>query len=310
MDDPQRPPADSDRAALTERINQAYAAGRIGEADRDIRLGNVRSAQSMTELDLMNRDLDQLDASLGATAPSDPTPEGPYSKFDPTDAGGPGSVSVTAPRRSVLVLVAVVGLLAVVGAAVAALVAFAGSDNAGAGSTVSPGAESGVPASPQGTQPVTDPQAGGAPYSLTAAGVRGFLKTYEKRFGTSRVVDLTLYEKYAIVGVPVPGKARQEGWLFRDGTWTGFGGVRATFPGSQVVDTRLLAIPALLRNVARARATLGVEEPSQTYVIVRFIRPPDAAAGVDIHVSNEFRESGYLATTLSGRVERAHPYTR
>ena len=71
-----------------------------------------------------------------------------------------------------------------------------------------------------------------------------------------------------------------------------------------------MAIPALLRNVARARATLGVEEPSQTYVIVRFIRPPDAAAGVDIHVSNEFRESGYLATTLSGRVERAYPYTR
>jgi len=29
---------------------------------------------------------------------------------------------------------------------------------------------------------------------------------------------------------------------------------------------------------------------------------------VDIHVANEFRESGYLATTLDGKVERAHPY--
>ena len=124
------------------------------------------------------------------------------------------------------------------------------------------------------------------------------------------MVDLTLYETYVIVGVPVRGKARQEGWLFRDGSWTGFGGVRATFPGSQVVDTRRLAVPALMRNVARARATLDVEQPSQAYVVVRFIRPPDAVPGADIHVSNEFRESGYLATTLQGRVERAYPYTR
>ena len=113
-----------------------------------------------------------------------------------------------------------------------------------------------------------------------------------------------------IVNVPVPGKARQAGWLYRNGTWTGFGGVRATFPGTQVVDTNRLDIPALARNIARARRTLNVEQPAQAYVIIRFIPQIDQVPSVDIHVTNQFQESGYLATTLDGKVERAYPYTR
>jgi hypothetical protein len=30
---------------------------------------------------------------------------------------------------------------------------------------------------------------------------------------------------------------------------------------------------------------------------------------VDIHVANDFHESGYLATRLDGTVERAYPYS-
>ena len=65
-----------------------------------------------------------------------------------------------------------------------------------------------------------------------------------------------------------------------------------------------------MRNIVRARRTLDVEAPAQAYVVLRYIRPGDARPSADIHVSNEFRESGYLATTLGGQVERAYPYTR
>ncbi len=123
-------------------------------------------------------------------------------------------------------------------------------------------------------------------------------------------MDLTFYGDYVIVNVPVPGKARQEGWLFRNGTWTGFGGIRATFPGSGIVDTNRLDIPALARNITRARRTLHVEEPAQAYVIIRFIPRIDQVPSVDIHVTNKFQESGYLATTLDGKIERAYPYDR
>ena len=113
---------------------------------------------------------------------------------------------------------------------------------------------------PTPARPRAEPPAGPS-YALTAAGIRGFLATYQKKFHTTRVVDLTFYGDYVIVDVPVPGKARQEGWLFRDGTWTGFGGVRATFPGSGIVDTSRLDVPALMRNIARARRTLTSRSP-------------------------------------------------
>ena len=64
MDDPHRTPGDKDRSQLAARIRAAHDAGLIGEADRDIRLGNVRGAQSMLELDLMRRELEQVEASL------------------------------------------------------------------------------------------------------------------------------------------------------------------------------------------------------------------------------------------------------
>ena len=62
MDDLQRQPSDKDREQLESRIKRVHDEGRIGTADRDIRLGNVRSAQSMTELDLMTRELERFRA--------------------------------------------------------------------------------------------------------------------------------------------------------------------------------------------------------------------------------------------------------
>ncbi len=285
---------------MAARVGKAYAEGRIGAADRDIRLGNVRSAQSMAELDLMTRELDQLEAALSPLAPQDTVPgkaAAPYSTFNPKSRAGMGA-TVSGRRTAVIVaIVVVLALVAATGAAIIGLVA--GSGGSSSSSTKAPGA-----ADP-------DKPAQGPAYELSATGITSWLAAYEAKFGTSEVVELTFYEDYVIVNVPVPGKARQSGWLYRnDIGWRDFGGVRASFPGAQVVDTRELDIPALMRNVARARRTLNVEEPAQAYVIVRFIQRVDEIPSVDIHLSNKFQESGYLATTLAGKVERAFPYDR
>jgi hypothetical protein len=245
----------------------------------------------------MSRDLDQLEATLAPASTSTP-----WGSFDPRAGAGAES----APHRTVLLLLLVGGLLLVVVAAL--FVGFRVSRSSTESPSIAPvaptvGSEPAAPPDPEVDRPP------GASYSLSAGGVRTFLATYRKKFGTSRVVDLTLYGDYVIVNVPVPGKARQQGWLWRDGTWTGFGGVRATFPGSGTVDTDRLDVPALMRNVARARRTLDVEQPSQAYVVIRFIPRIDEVPSVDVHVINSFQESGYLATTLEGKVLRAYPYT-
>ena len=174
--------------------------------------------------------------------------------------------------------------------------------NEATGRALDPGAE------PGDSDPGSGPTA--AKYGLTKSGINGFLKVYRERFGTNRVVDLTMYGDYAIVNVPKP-KSRQESWVYRQASgFSGFGGVRATFPGARPVSTNRLAVPALVRNIARARARLNVEDPTQTYVIVRFIPGSERVPSVNIYVGNEFNESGYMSTTMTGKVKSTYPFRR
>jgi hypothetical protein len=149
----------------------------------------------------------------------------------------------------------------------------------------------------------------GPAYELTEEGIRAFLETYRERWGTSVVVDLVLYDDYVIVTVPAAGSRRPQGWLYRDASgFTDFGGGRASIPGAVPIDTDDLDVAALVRNIARARKTLNVQDPEQTYVVIRHIKTFDEAPSVDIHLYKEFGETGYLATTLDGTVKRAYPY--
>jgi hypothetical protein len=324
VEDPHRTPGARDRDPLAARIRHAAEQGRIGAADRDIRLANVAAAQSMAELDLIARDLDQLEAALPATTqPATAQPQ-PWtgSQAAPADVPLAEQVAQATVQATVQTARSTVRSFGVVAALVLALglAAFAGTRYFSSGSSSSPGGELFSPApaptgetvedptdevSPAGEPSTTSP---GAPYGLTGPGIGAFLAAYRARFGTTSTVDLTLYPDYAVVQVP-QGHHRHAGFLFRAGQgWTDFGGVTADFPGAQPVDLARLDVAALVRNIARARRTLKVENPTTTYVIVRQYAPSDAVPSVDIHVANEFDESGYLATRLDGTVERAYAY--
>lgn len=316
MDDPHREPGDRDRSSLVARIRRAADEGRIAPADRDIRLSNVASAQSMAELDLMARDLDQLEATVPAVAgstPAAPAPAGPSPAplADRLTDEAIGAARTTA--RSIGLVTIVIIVLVAGGVGAAAYLASSGSDSARSDDLFTPepiptrGPTDEPVDEPTPTSGAADPTAGST-YALTVAGIRSFLADYRARFGTTMVVDLTLYDDYAIVGVPQAGKNRHAGFLFRKGEWQGFGGVQANFPGARLVDLQALDVPALVHNIGRARRTLNVEEINQTYAIVRHYSGADAVPSVDLHVSNDYGESGYLATTLAGSVERAYPY--
>ncbi|MCW2846298.1 MAG: serine/threonine protein kinase [Marmoricola sp.] len=118
-----------------------------------------------------------------------------------------------------------------------------------------------------------------------------------------------MYGDYAILNVPVPGKAREAGWIYRPRSgFTRFGPVHAVFSGTQTIDSTQLDVPALVRNLAQARATLKVEEPAQSYVVLRSISHVGDAPQVYVYLTNKFSESGYLMTTLDGTVQKAYPF--
>lgn len=318
MDDPQRRPGDRDRAALVARIDRVADAGRIAAADRDIRLANVASAQSMAELELIGRDLDQLEAALPsasatpATAPAatpatwtGPAPEALADKMTDQAVTYAKSTVRSIGLGTVLILV-VVGL----GLGGSALLGSHESDGPRTGALFTPQP---IPTDGATDQPVDGPTSTTSPgsaYALTAGGIRWFLGEYARRVATSEVVDLTLYDDYAVVQAPGPGAHRHTGLLYRvtDG-WQDFGGVSADFPGSKAVDLQQLDVRALVHNIARARRTLGVDDVSQTYVVIDYRPQFDPSPNVDVHVANSYGESGYLATTMDGSVERAYPYT-
>ncbi len=293
----------TDRDALIARIDRAAEAGLIGSVDRDIRVANVKHAQSATELELIARDLDQLEGSLRPTSPSawiGPPSTGPVPTPGAPRPAPPAAAPAVVRSGAGKAVVGIVGCVAVVvvlvtvlAIGIVAFVAIRGATSDG---------DAAVSGEVEAVQP-------GPPYGLDEQGITDFLATYRERFGTGEVVELVLYDDYAVVQVPVAGKARSAGWLYRDGKWQELGGVRASFPGAQRVDTGRLDVAALIGNVERARTTLGVDEVSTTYAIVRDYSAEERPQ-VDIHVANEYGESGYLATRLRGAVVRAHPHAQ
>lgn len=307
MDDQHRQPRDSDRNPVRDRIKRAVTDGRISSADGDIRLGNVASAQSMGELGLIVRDLDQLETTLPASSPAVAVPA--------------ADISAAASGSSRRTWAVVIGVFVLIIAGAAGLGVFVLSD----GGSSSPGttqlgdpvpiSESPIPSA----GPTDEPSAQASPttpesfpaYRFSAEGIRTFLATYKQRFGTTKVVNATFYGDYVVVQVPIAGKNRHSGWVYRQASgFTDFGGVMANFPGSAVVDLAKLNVNALIANVSRAKRVLKVEDANQTYATIDYRPQFDPAPNVNIYLTNEFNESGYLATRLNGQVERSYPFSQ
>ena len=131
MDDPHRKPGDKDRDALAARIKRAAEQGRIGAADRDIRLANVASAQSMAELDLIRRELDQLETTLPSGSTVTPGWTGPTPLPVADEIADKAVDAAKATARSIGVMTAVILVVLLVGAGVSALLAFSSSSDSG-----------------------------------------------------------------------------------------------------------------------------------------------------------------------------------
>ena len=67
-----------------------------------------------------------------------------------------------------------------------------------------------------------------------------------------------------------------------------------------------IAVWTAFSSIATARTTLRVDDGDVSHVLVH--RWFGDGPSVDIHVANDYGESGYLKTTPAGDVVRSHPY--
>ena len=280
---------DEDRNRFVEHIETAYVQGRLGAADRELRLSRALSAASLGELEALTRDL-QVPGTPEVAEPRPAPHVAPHR---------PAPRPVRSGRLLATVVIAVVGLLGL-GIASTLLATFSSSVDESSGESESESAPA-VPVEGSG-----DGQAQGARFEMVPDRVRNFLRRYESKFGTRDSYSLVLYPTRAIVQVPVRGpQPRYERWSY-DGTWQRNAEATAVMSPAEIVDLRAVDVGRLFANIVTAGRTLRVQGGELTHVVVHHWR--NEPASVNIYIGNSFNESGYLRTTPSGVEIRRYPY--
>lgn len=258
-------------------VELAGAEGQIVDADRDLRISQLKSVQTKAEIDVV---LGSLRQRLPPPVPEPPSVPATADLTSPLSAAG---------RTRSLPFVPLLGGLVTVVAAIVGVVFLV---NLLSGVDLD-SAPSGSP--PPGSQPSPTPAD-----VLSATGFRALLAAIQAQTGTTDVFDATLYPGYASVQLPVDRETRRQAYYYWDGVTlkesNSFG--RSSNPR---IDLATIDVATMQRLVRLARRQ--VEEPISWYVIVR---APDASdqAVLYAYASNKFSEGGYVSADARGKVVR------
>ncbi|NPD03508.1 DUF1707 domain-containing protein [Nocardioides sp. zg-1308] len=281
---------DADRDRFVELIEAAYVDGQLGTEDRELRVSRALAAETLGELETLTHDLQRPSDRRAGTVAAGTVATGPVrAERRPRQPGACAAV--------LLVLAVITAFTGGLAALILLLVAW------------DPGPDPATPSGAAGpARPGTADEASGetATFEMTAAHVRELVRSYETEFGTLDTYEVGLYPERAYTQVPVRGsRARSEDWSW-EGAWHQDSDASAVGGLYEVLDLGELDVRRLFANIALAERTLDVPGGELTHVLVH--RWTDEAPDVSIHVANEFEESGFLRTTLSGDVVASHPF--
>lgn len=131
-------------------------------------------------------------------------------------------------------------------------------------------------------------------------------------FGTSEVVEVNLYEKYAMVVMPAEGSATRTITYQYDGDFDDVftKGVRTPLAAGQPIDMSAVDVPSVIALIESTPAIVGLGDEAVTHVSFR----PGFGShvfeqnqpSVYIHVNSDFGESGYVQCDLAGKIISTH----
>jgi len=261
---------DLDRTEVCGLLDTAYADGQLDAEEHRTRTAAATAAKTLGELRELVEDL-QLEK---------PMPELRERAPQPLVRGG---------RR--------------VGATIAALVLL------GAGFGMGRLTASPSPVGPDGT-PVAVGGVAAAPIVVeptalhTPAGLRAFIDGVRAEFGTTQIVDLTLYPDYASLEMPVPGApARAHNYTYRGGFDDPSDTSRQ--PDKPLVDLAAIDVDKILGLLEGAGESLNVQNPTTRYLTVG-----DTGDGPEIAIHTDNKDtgaSGYLEAKPDGTILTLRP---
>ncbi len=290
---------DSDRNRAIEAVKAATLDGQIVEMDRDVRIEQIRNAQTLGDVELVVRDL-QPPRAFPTEQPPPAVPYGPghQSESEPAHATQVLSVATSGSSAAgkgcaVLLVVFVVGILAV--GSFFALAVFDAVDSP-FDSTFEDFDQ--FEDFEDGFSDVATPQA--APEVLTRRGYDDLLAALRKEQGDTMAFQAVLYPGYASLDVPAETSGQRQLSLYYDGDLSESLRTTSTYDRFDLARVEFRVIDRALR---RAEKALG-ERPETTYAIIRAPGLFDTTSWVTAYATSEFNETAYVAVDIDGKVVR------
>jgi hypothetical protein len=298
-----------DRKDAADLVERALKAGRIVQADHDMRVSQLEHAQTMQDIDLVVRDLrapaptpPQTAASVSAGPAVSAAP--PVSVGPPPPTGQPWPLVNYGPAshetvdaftavgkkggRAIGGIIGAVVLVSFVVPLAGAVIAFVNSrDSLPDFGDIGPTDETTyAPGEAPGKNGIN---------VHTVEGFHDLVDALKDKTGETYVFNAVLYPRYAVLEVPTGTNQRYEDFYW-DGELS-LNDIKGTTDAEQL-DLRLVDPEQVIEMLNLVRGRL--DAPTSWYVIVadRTDQDPQMTA----YASNEFGESTYIAEDLSGNV--------
>jgi hypothetical protein len=289
LGDPHQPARSSHRKQAIALIEAAHRNGWVTGPDRDLRVGQAGTAQTIGELQALTRDIEwhgYAETSAG------PEPQAPPTTWEDTDPGVPGVPGVPGssgiPPITWILVAAGAVVLVLLGTLLPILRGPTTLEAVGPSADVSGEA-------PHPQQPHRR-----APYSLSARGVHRFVVDYRTKFGRTTVDHVVFSARNVVVDVPRRGSGRSREWTYERGRFAPLGTYQRS-RGAGTVDLLEIDLDAFAVNLSGAPKRLRVADPTARYVVVGR-NPVTKKPWIEIHLENAQGATGTLYTTLGGRV--------
>jgi len=128
--------------------------------------------------------------------------------------------------------------------------------------------------------------------------------------GRTAMVELTVYEEYALASIPTgPGAKTYDRYEYRNGVArnTGPGGTIGDDPDEQPFDAAALPWDTLPGLMERGARELKVDKPTMRYVVAERWTFNRDRPTVRFYLINAYSAAGYLAADQNGKVVASHP---
>jgi hypothetical protein len=296
----------SERNDAVKLVDDALKAGRIVQADHDMRVAQLKGAQTMQDIDTVVRDLRAVAPAAPPTIA--PVPGMPYGQQPsvsvPTAAGQPWPLVNYGPAshetvdiatavgktggRAIGGIIAAVVMVAVVVPIAGAIIAFVSSRNS------FPDFGSIGPTDDTTYAPGQAPGKNGINVH-TVEGYNDMVDAVREKTGETYAFSAVIYPRYAVLEVPTGTNQRYEDFYW-DGELTS-NDIKGTttdaqFDLGQVDPNQLIEMLDLVRG--------RIENPTSWYVIIG--DHSNTGAQISAYASNEFSENAYVVETLDGTV--------